>query len=225
MDARINDIFLSTQGEGKYLGEEQCFVRFYHCDLGCDFCDTKLETFQKYSVKKLMETIKNTIGSQSIETVSITGGEPLLQRDFFVEFLPKLKKQGLRCYLETNGILYNELFDIIDYVDVIAMDIKLPSSTKQKGYWQEHKEFLKVAKQKDTFVKVVICRDTQIEDFEKAVDLVSNIDRDITFIIQPNSTQLSRELAEKMQAYKKYSKQHLDDVRLIPQLHKAVGIK
>lgn len=225
MKARISDIFASMQGEGTYLGEDQCFVRFYECGLKCDFCDTKPTTFKEYGLDSVLDTIQQEIGAKKINTVAVTGGEPLLQRDFLLEFLPQLKKRGLRSYLETNGVLFNELFDVIDYVDVIAMDIKLPSSTKQKEYWYEHDEFLMVAKAKEVFVKVVVCLDTKLDDFKRAVRLVKEVDPKIPFIIQPNSAHLGRGLVDKLQEFKKYSKQHLSDVRVIPQLHKVVGVK
>lgn len=225
MNAKVNDIFVSIQGEGKYLGQDQLFIRFYPCNIACDFCDTKLTSYQEYSAGALFEAAKQAIGTQTIDAVSLTGGEPLLQRDVLLEFLPLLKKQGFRTYLETNGILYNELFDLIDSVDIIAMDIKLPSSTKQSPFWHEHEEFLKIAKQRDTFIKVIVCLETQFDDFKKAVQLVAAIEKQTTFIIQPNSAQLSRELAEVMRQFKLYCKDYLSDVRVIPQLHKMVGIK
>ena len=39
-----------------------------------------------------------------------------------------------------------------DELDIIAMDIKLPSSTECKEYWDEHKAFLKVALNKNAFI-------------------------------------------------------------------------
>jgi organic radical activating enzyme len=223
--AKINDIFVSIQGEGKYVGQEQCFVRFYGCNLNCEFCDTKISTFEEFTADELMAKIKEVIGQKDIKSISLTGGEPLLHRDFLLEFIPKLRAQGLESYLETNGILHNELFDVIDYIDVIAMDIKLPSSTKERPFWQEHKEFLKIAKNKDTFIKTIICLNTTLDDFKNAVSLVLDVNPKATFILQLNTEELGRGLAEKLQAFKKYGREYLSDLRVIPQLHKIVGVK
>jgi len=225
MKAKISDIFKSIQGEGKYLGDDQCFVRFYDCNLKCDFCDTKLKSYKEYTASGLINRIKKIAGKESIKTVSITGGEPLLQRDFLLELLPKLKKEGFQTYLETNGVLHDELFDIIDYADTISIDIKLPSSTKQKALWREHKEFLEIAKNKDIFTKAIVCLGTTLDDIKKAVQLVSKVNPDVTFVLQPNNDDLSRDLADKLQEFRRFSKKHLSDVRVIPQLHKVMGVK
>ncbi|MFC1709335.1 7-carboxy-7-deazaguanine synthase QueE [Candidatus Omnitrophota bacterium] len=223
--AKVNDIFVSIQGEGKYVGQQQCFVRFYDCNLDCSYCDTETPEFREYGVDELLKEIKRSIGKLEIKTVSLTGGEPLLQRDFLLEFLPKLKAAKLNSYLETNGVLHDELFDVIDYIDVVAMDIKFPSSTKQKDFWHEHEECLKVAKNKDVFIKAIICVETKIDDLEKAVDLVVRIDPNMQFILQPNSQELSRDLADKLKEFREYAKRYLLNVKVIPQLHKALGVK
>jgi len=223
--AKVNDIFVSIQGEGKYISEPQCFIRFYGCNLKCGFCDTKISDFKEYGCEELLNEVKQVISDKGISTISITGGEPLLERDFLLDFLPILKGEGFKVYLETNGVLYNELFDVIDNIDVIAMDIKLPSSTGQKGFWREHKEFLKVAKDKDVFVKIVVCMDTTLADLKKAMNLVSGINPAMTFVLQPNSQQLGAGLAAKLHEFKQYCKKRLSDVRSIPQLHKAIGVK
>jgi len=225
MKAQVSEIFVSMQGEGKYLGEEQCFVRFYNCNLACGYCDTKLSDYRLYGTQELLDALKQEIGARPVRTVSFTGGEPLLQRDFLVEFVPLVKKEGLRCYLETNGVLADELFDVIDYVDVVAMDIKLPSSTGQREFWGQHEAFLKISQQKEVFVKAVVCEGTLLEDCKRAVKLVADIDPEISFIIQPNSSQLGRVLADKMREFKEYARHYLADVRIIPQVHKIMGVR
>jgi len=223
--AKINEIFVSIQGEGKYVGEQQCFVRFYDCNLDCSYCDTDTKEFKEYTVDELIAEIKKSIGKLEIKTVSLTGGEPLLQRDFLLEFLPKLKSAGYKNYLETNGVLHDELFDVIDNIDVVAMDIKLPSSTKQKDFWKQHEECLKVTKDKDVFIKAIICMETTIDDLKQAVDIVAKVNSKIEFILQPNSQELSRALADKLKEFKEYAKRFLLNVKVIPQLHKALGMK
>lgn len=64
-----------------------------------------------------------------LDGVSITGGEPTLQTDLFL-FIEKLKKQGFKVKLDTNGTKSELIKDLLahDLLDYIAMDIKFPLS-------------------------------------------------------------------------------------------------
>lgn len=223
MKARIAEIFDSIQGEGKYTGKEQIFIRFYGCNLNlCKFCDTPLTSFEEYEPKVLLDYLR--LNSFDIRSISLTGGEPLVQDKFLKEFLPIAKQEGFETYLETNGTLPEALRDVIDYVDIIAMDFKLPSSTGLKGFWQEHGEFIKIATQKDVFVKAIICKSTDINDLKKAISLLSDF-KNIPFILQPNFFEFDRFLMNKIDEFKDYSLRFLPVVKVVPQLHRLVGIK
>ncbi|MBU1061720.1 MAG: 7-carboxy-7-deazaguanine synthase QueE, partial [Candidatus Omnitrophica bacterium] len=164
--AKITEIFSSVQGEGPYVGEEQIFVRFYGCNLGCRFCDeSKKDTFLEYGPSEVIERI---IDAKN-KTVSFTGGEPLLHADFLKEILPVLKEKKIKIYLETNGTLKDRLLDILDCVDIISMDLKLPSSTGLRPYWGEHADFLKEGLKKELFVKAVVTRKTLLSDIIEAI--------------------------------------------------------
>ena len=140
MKALIKEIFSSIQGEGIYIGEPQVFVRFTGCNLNCKYCDTDFSDFgaKNYTSIQFLEEISKYIP----QTVSLTGGEPLLNVPFLLEVLPQLKKTGKKIYLETNGTLFKELEKIIDYVDIVAMDIKIESATKQKARYDANRIFL-----------------------------------------------------------------------------------
>jgi len=81
--AEILEIFSSIQGEGPFTGVKQIFVRFAECNLKCEFCDVENPFPPKdFPVDKLVSIIKqieqNSGGHQS---VSLTGGEPLLYKE------------------------------------------------------------------------------------------------------------------------------------------------
>ena len=88
-------------------------------------------------------------------SVSITGGEPLLFTDFIRVLAQEIKPLNEPLFLETNGTLPKQLEKVIDIVDIISMDMKLPSDV-QAEYWQEHEQFLRIAAQKDVYVKIVV---------------------------------------------------------------------
>ena len=80
MKAKITEIFSSIQGEGPYVGIKQVFVRFFGCNTKCVWCDTQKSSFKEYSIKEAASKIR--LLSAYSHSVSFTGGEPLLYKDF-----------------------------------------------------------------------------------------------------------------------------------------------
>jgi 7-carboxy-7-deazaguanine synthase len=227
--AKISETFQSIQGEGKYVGAKQVFIRFFGCNMHCDWCDTPQsiggseEHFNEYASDELWKEISDLWGGS--HSISFTGGEPLIQKDFIKEFLPRLKSAGVTSYLETNGVFYEELAELIDDIDIIAMDLKLPSSTKCRPFWDEHKEFLKIACKKEVFTKTVIASDTTTEDVLLSVDLVAEIDPEITYILQPNYFDHKKGVVEKCLEYQAICSDRLKNVRIVPQMHKFLKLR
>lgn len=223
MEGKISEVFKSIQGEGIYAGIPQVFVRFYGCRQQCRFCDTQLSRYEKISPFELIRRVEQL--SNGLRSLSITGGEPLEQMDFLKASLSLAKQENFKNYLETNGIFYNELKDIIDFTDIISMDIKLPSSTGLKAFWSEHKNFLEVGKSREIFVKIVICLSTEKKDLEKTIDLLRDFNgsRKIPLVLQPNTFELTRDLWDKALEFQKIALESLPDVRIVPQIHKLLG--
>jgi len=228
MKAKISEIFSSIQGEGIYAGHRQIFVRFTGCNIDCVFCDTKNPArVRLFNVNQLLSRIKRLNASNGHHSVSITGGEPLLQTEFLKEALDKIRDLGLKVYLETNGTLPDKLDEVLGFVDIIAMDIKLPTSTKSPGCWKKHEQFLKKAGAKEVFVKTVVTSETEPGDFARAVDLVKSQDRNIAFVIQPVTPVNGTKAVDiiRLLRYHKQAVQSLPNARIIPQLHKAIGVR
>ena len=229
MKAKILEIFQSIQGEGKYAGASHVFVRFFECNMHCVWCDTPhsigdtTRHYKEYDVSQVIEQIES-LGGRA-HAVSLTGGEPLLQAAFIQALLPQLKKNKRLSYLETNGTLPRELNEIIGGIDMIAMDIKLPSSTKCRAFWDEHKEFIKIGRAKDFFIKTVVSSETEKQDMLRSIELVAGIDPNILFIIQPNTYDLSNGVMKKCLDYYNDCTKHLTQVRIIPQMHKFMKLR
>lgn len=230
MKARLVELFRSIQGEGKYLGTTQIFLRFFECNMHCVWCDTPhsigdtTRRYKEYSLDELA-FLTQELWTPDCHSVSITGGEPLMQAEFLQQFIPILRSLKMPIHLETNGIMPNELTQVIELVDVVAMDLKLPSSTQQPSYWEEHKDFLKIALQKETFIKTVVSLATTEEDLRQAVDLVAEIDPDVLFILQPNYGDISQGIVNKCIEFQHYCIGKLKNVRIIPQTHKLLKVR
>lgn len=106
---KINEVFLSIQGEGRYTGFPMVFLRVAGCNLRCPFCDTKYawekEKGQEYNKEQILNLLINKF--KKIKRICITGGEPFLQEDL-VEVIQFLKQFGYWVMIETNGTIYKE---------------------------------------------------------------------------------------------------------------------
>lgn len=97
MKYRINEIFYSIQGEGRWAGTPMIFIRFAGCNMRCRFCDTDHEAYTLMSAADILARINNTPGRY----VCLTGGEPGMQVDG--ELVDLLHRQGRTVHIETNG--------------------------------------------------------------------------------------------------------------------------
>jgi organic radical activating enzyme len=223
MKGKISEVFESVQGEGLYLGQRQVFVRFFGCNLACEFCDTRLDTFTEYEPQELLDEIK--LYDSGINSVSFTGGEPLLQKDFLKEALKLTHRENYKNYLETNGTLPFDLGDVIDDLDIVAMDLKFPSSTEAGNFWEAHRKFLKIASRKEVFLKAVICASTTEEDLREATKLIKEVNRSAILVLQPNSFENNGTLAEKLERFKGLCRKEKVTACVIAQMHKIAGLR
>lgn len=121
---KINEIFYSLQGEGRFSGAPCIFLRTTGCNLRCTFCDTTYA--YDNGVIMTEQEILHAIKKYPCMHICITGGEPLLQKETPLVIDKLLREQYFVC-LETNGSI-----NIRNLVGkkflLISLDIKCPSS-------------------------------------------------------------------------------------------------
>ena len=226
----LDEIFVSYQGEGIFPGVRQVFIRFALCNLKCAYCDTPAARGLKRDFRSLHgKTVKNPVPVKEVvrqlkkyrgkvHSVSLTGGEPLLQGAFVVSVAKALKDEGFRLYLETNGTLVSTLKKVLPYIDHVAMDVKLPSSAKIDGLWKKHEDFLKAAG-KRAFVKIVIGNGFMASELKRALLLCKGR----VAVLQPEFGCNIIKLSEKIEKTGIFDTKA--DIRLVPQIHRFMGIK
>lgn len=234
------EIFSSVQGEGAYVGYRQIFVRFSGCNLSCNYCDTGVShspvpkaQIEVFPGKHQYLSLENPIDADTLvqcinrllvlphHSVSLTGGEPLCHWAFIKQVAPRLTT---KIFLETNGTLTEALAEVIDEVDIISMDIKLPESGSGV-LWEQHENFLRLAAQKEVFVKMVVSQDVALAHFEQALSIINRVDARIPLILQPVTLPNGHVGVDPdmMLAFQDRALQVIRDVRVIPQTHKYMG--
>ena len=242
----LNEMFSGIQGEGLLIGYRQVFIRMNGCNLDCQYCDTPIAKgiTDKCRIERsagsrvfayepnpvdyrlISSSVSNLCAAEGLHhSVSITGGEPLCQPDFVANLAGDLKSKGMKVMLETNGTLTNALIDVLPYLDVISMDIKLQSSSGNRDILPIHESFLKAVESVFTYVKVVVSSATSLDEISSAAKLTASVNPKMPFVIQPVSSSMTDTLAKPDSVLKWQAEccKYLSDVRVIPQSHKLIG--
>lgn len=160
----VVEIFQSINGEGQRAGERAAFVRMKGCNLDCSYCDTRWANEAEAECRNLTaEDILYELADFHIKNVTVTGGEPLLQREIGL-LLGALAQEGYRVEVETNGSIPLAQFRKISPAVVFTVDYKLPGSGMEKHMLLENFREMSPG---DTVKFVVSGR----EDLERAYDI------------------------------------------------------
>lgn len=96
------------------------------CMLRCPYCHNpdSIDGGDVYDINELFQKIDESI--DFIDSVVVSGGEPLMQDRAVFEILTYAKSFGLETKLDTNGYYPEKLEKLLKLVDYVAMDIKAP---------------------------------------------------------------------------------------------------
>ncbi len=246
------EVFASAQGEGPYVGASTVFVRLGGCDLRCSYCDSpgtwlpakrwrletavgsgEFETFDNPASIEELEAALKRLDFARQRFVSVTGGEPLLQPHAVRALGELVAATPARFLLETHGLAVEALEEVIDCVDVVSMDWKSPRDARYAGagneaeFASQHKRFLEIAKaNSEVYVKLVVTEETTADEVVGVARAIAEVDPTIPFVLQPVTPFAKVRTSpgpEQLLPLLQRAQEHLADVRLIPQTHRAYG--
>lgn len=102
-----------------------------HCNLNCTYCYARERIEKKHSqltFEQYTKLIDEIIGINPSVTFTLTGGEPLLNRNC-LRIAEYIKSKGAFCYLLSNGTLISEknIGAIAEYFDLVTLSIDGPN--------------------------------------------------------------------------------------------------
>lgn len=161
---QVVEIFQSINGEGQKAGERAAFIRMKGCNLNCSYCDTRWANEKHASCEKLcVGDILQQLAEYHVKNVTVTGGEPLLQKDMAYLF-KTLTEEGYQVEVETNGSVALAEYQGISSALSFTVDYKLPGSGMEEKMLMEN--FSRLSS-RDTLKFVVSDR----EDLERAYEI------------------------------------------------------
>ena len=176
-------------------------VFFKGCPLRCLYChnpDTwTMDGASEYSADEIVnDALKYKGYFKTGGGVTISGGEPLLQIDFLIELLKKLKSHDIHTAVDTSGIIYDKdnlelkaKFDeLIKYVDLFLLDIKhIDNEEHIKLTGKPNKNVLDFAKYlsdnnkhmwiRQVLVPSITLNDEYLKRTKEFIDTLNNVDK------------------------------------------------
>lgn len=179
---KISEIFTSIDGEGARTGLPCIFLRLYGCNLHCSFCDSQYACVDDAYTEMTIQEILDKLESDKIRAVTLTGGEPLLQKGVY-DLINSLTISGFWLNIETNGSIDVSQIDHLRYVanntDVmITMDWKCNGSGMTDKMLIGNLEYLHNC----DVLKFVV---SDIEDLNQMKELIDSYEIDAQIFVSP----------------------------------------
>jgi 7-carboxy-7-deazaguanine synthase len=220
---RVNEIFLSVQGEGLHVGERTVFLRLFGCPLRCVWCDqpealahTGVGRFDTMSA----EDVRDRVASfPDVRRLCLTGGEPVIAaKPSLLWLLEDRRAAGWWSSIETSGSrVVEELLGAIDFWTVAPkgrsaatfkgdpVEAQIPTLRRYATLPDARRQF-----------KFVLQGE---EDVEDAVRLLDALEYQGTIVLQPEHGS-----GDGRSLFEAWPWARYPEARLIPQTHKQVGL-
>ncbi|ACO87187.1 pyruvate formate-lyase-activating protein [Clostridium botulinum] len=113
-------------------------VFFQGCQLRCVYCHNP-DTWdfnagiEISSDEVLKKVLRYKPYFKQVGGITCSGGEPLMQPEFLLEILKKCENQSIHTALDTSGVGIGNYEEILQYVDLVILDIKHIEEEKYIG--------------------------------------------------------------------------------------------
>jgi 7-carboxy-7-deazaguanine synthase len=221
---RINEIFLSVQGEGIHVGERTVFVRLYGCPLRCVWCDqpealttSGVGKFETVTPEAVLERVR---AFPAVRRLCLTGGEPLIApAESLAWLLDELRGAGWWISVETSGARVVEpMMGRIDFwtispkgesaqtFDGDLVEAQLPTLRRLIQLPEERRQ-----------LKFIVQTPGDVRD---AVAILDALQYRGAIVLQPE-----HEKGDGRRVFEWWPWERYPEARVIPQTHKVVGLR
>jgi organic radical activating enzyme len=162
-----------------------------------------------------------------VRSVSITGGEPLLHPEYVAGLAHALKSRTFDVHLETAGHRADELQTVASAANVIAGDIKLPSTMREPVDPAAMRKFWTLAGRMNSFAKIVVTDEVTVDELNSTCAQMAAQIRPVPAIIQPCTPTGGCRMPDfdALWRLSQAAREWFSTVRVIPQCHPVLGVK
>ncbi|HEV8128239.1 MAG TPA: 7-carboxy-7-deazaguanine synthase QueE [Candidatus Eisenbacteria bacterium] len=221
---RINEIFLSVQGEGIHVGERTVFVRFYGCPLRCVWCDqpealttSGVGRFDTMTPEAVLDRVRSF---EAVRRLCLTGGEPLIApADSLAWMLDELRAAGWWISVETSGARVVE--PMLERIDFWTISPKGESAQTFDGDLVEAqlptlRRLIQLPEERRQLKFIV----QSVGDVRDAVAILDALSYRGAIVLQPE-----HEKGDGRRVFEWWPWERYPEARVIPQTHKVVGLR
>ena len=165
----IDSVYSGSAVDGDGL---RCVVFLSGCNLRCGFCHNPETLYKKGNetdTQQLFERILRYKAYIKKGGVTLSGGEPFLQKDFVIELCRLLRGEGINVCIETNGHIADA--DIIAAADSFIVDVK----NQEKFEFEVYERFISAAAAFDKPVKLTCVIVPTVNDTEAKLAEVKSL--------------------------------------------------
>ncbi|CAM4230188.1 GTP 3',8-cyclase MoaA [Gillisia limnaea] len=148
------------------------------CNLRCFYCmpEDGIELIEKPNIMSLEEiiTLSRTFRDLGVDTIRLTGGEPLVRKNFgyLVEELAKL---GVTLKITTNGITLDKYLDLFQKIGLRKINLSLDTLDKAKSVFITKRDYF----------------DRILKNLEKALEMDMQVKLNIVLIKGVNDNEIN----------------------------------
>lgn len=151
----VDSVYCGSGVDGDGL---RVVVFFSGCNLRCKFCHNPETLYKRGTETTVDEIVDKCLRYRAYVKrggVTLSGGEPFLQRGFYLGIADRLRENGVNLVVETNGGIVDE--EMIGAADGFRVDVKNQESDELGVY----DDFLSVC---DNFAKPVTLTNVLVPD-------------------------------------------------------------
>jgi organic radical activating enzyme len=220
----VAEIFRSIDGEVNHFcqGRQTVFLRLAGCNLAyngntpCSYCDTKQYQLKDSGKKMTIKQVKDKINQLGGRSLTVTGGEPLMQFYGLSLLLESLDHDKIS--IETNGTIKMPIFS--DYWISFVFDCKL---TDPQFALMKRINF--ISARKHDFFKMVITSDECLYRAIQTYHDIRRCNKHVNIAFSPMFGDAKWYAWQVRKIVETLEKEGIYDVIVNTQLHKLVDMK